>query len=243
MKIFQVVFVLLFLASCSKDTTRDIRNYYFPLKLLQDGLVYEYQAIQPDSLSPQYWYYRSLKQEDQILLTGTMYEADFIPRQLVKEELVNNGMLLNDIYVYYTDSMGLQSSYDINIEAGNVFPFRVSLPSGVFLYHINWEDNKRGQTTTLIKNRRYLGDTTFTYADQQFKDCIAFSVKELVEVESEGVLAQEFDGVEFYAKGIGLVYYKKVISPELTIEFGLADRYPMDTLEVIEQSYRATSQN
>ena len=163
-----------------------------------------------------------------------MYEADFIPRQLVKEELVDNGMLLNDLYIYRTDSTGKQESYDINIIAGNSFPFKVSKPSGVFLYNINWEDPQKGTTTTLIKNRRYLGDTTFIFAGQEYKDCIAFSQKELVEVESEGVLSQEFEGVEFYAKGVGLVYFKKVITPTLTLEYALADRYPMDTLTAID---------
>ncbi len=200
-------------------------------------MVYEYQAIQPDSLTPQYWYYRSLIQDDQVLLTATLYEADFIPRQLVKEELVSNGMLLNDLYLYYTDSLDRQESYDINIVAGNTFPFKVSQPSGIFLYNINWTDPNDGSTTTLIKNRRYLGDTTFNYAGVNYNDCVAFEVRELVEVDSEGVLSQEFSGVEFYAKNVGLIYYKKEIPNLFTLEYALADRYPMDSLEVMFGEY------
>ena len=239
---FILLFLILLIYSCSEDNSKDIRDYYFPLKQLKEGMVYEYEAIQPDSLSPQYWYYRTIMQDGQVFLTGTMYEADFVPRQLVKEELVENGMLLDDLFIYYSDSTNKQQSYDIQIVAGNAFPFQVSLPSGIFLYNIHWEDPIRQTTTTLIKNRRYLGDTTLTMAGRQFDDCIAFGVKELVEVESEGVLAQEFEGVEIYAKGTGLVYFKKIISSQLTLEYLLADRYPMDTLLQYEQHYRESLQ-
>lgn len=230
-----MLLLILTFVGCSLDGTRDIRDYYFPLKKLKDGQVYEYRAIQPDSLTPQYWYYRSLQQDGRVLLTATMYEADFIPRQLVTEELVNNGMLLDDLYIYYTDSMGLQQPYDVHITAGNVFPFQVSLPSGVFLYNIHWDDPFKGTSTTLIKNRRYLGDTTLVHGAINYSNCIAFGVKELVEVESEGVLAKEFEGVEIYAKGVGLVYFKKIINAQLTLEYILADRYPMSQLEEMER--------
>ncbi len=146
-------------------------------------------------------------------------------------------MLLDDIYLYYTDSTGRQKSYDVTIEAANSFPFKVSLPSGIFLYKISWpEPNDTTTTTTLIKNRRYLGDTLFNYRGQTY-DCVAFEVRELVEVEQEGVLEQEFSGLEFYAKGIGLVYQKKQVTSELGFEYALARTYPMDTLETIFEEY------
>ncbi len=216
---------------CSEHPKRDIRDYYFPLKSLMDGLVYEYQAIYPDSLAPYYWFYRAVKNDQQVFLTGTNYEVDLIPKQFIQEELVDNGMLINELTLYHTDSTNKQVPYEVNIEAPSTFPFYVSIPGGIFLYRVNWQEPTDSMTTTtLIKNRRYLGDTTFLYKDKSY-DCIAFEVKELVAVENEGVLEQEFEGVEFYAKGIGLVYVKKQIAPELSFEYALADRYPMDTLE------------
>ena len=220
-----------FFAGCQQDRQRDIRDYYFPLKSLSEGMVYEYEAVYPDSLAPYYWYYRSVPTDQQIFLTGTYYEVDLIPRQLTREEMVNNGMLLEDLSLYHTDSLGKQQPYPVKIVAGNTFPFYVSLTGGIFLYRVEWQEpSDPSTTTTLIKNRRYLGDTTFVYKNQHY-DCVAFEVRELVEVENEGVLEQQFDGVEFYAKGIGLVYVKKQVTEELSFAYALADRYPMDTLE------------
>ena len=228
--VFWLMASLLF-AGCQQDGKRDIRDYYFPLNSLTEGLVYEYEAIRPDSLAPYYWYYRSAATEQQLFLTGTYYEVDLIPRQFTREEMVSNGMLLEELSLHQTDSLGKQHPYPVNVVAGNTFPFYVSLPGGVFLYRIEWQEpSDPSTTTTLIKNRRYLGDTTFVHRNQAY-ECVAFEVRELVEVESEGVLEQEFDGVEFYAKGIGLVYVKKQVTDELSFEYALADRYPMDTLE------------
>ena len=219
------------LTGCRQDRKRDIRDYYFPLNSLSEGMVYEYEAVYPDSLAPYYWYYRSVPADQQMFLTGTYYEVDLIPRQLIREEMVGNGMLLEELSLFHTDSLGKQQPNPVKILAGNTFPFYVSLPGGVFLYRIEWQDpSDSSTTTTLIKNRRYLGDTTFLYKNKEY-DCVAFEVKELVEVENEGVLEQQFAGVEFYAKGVGLVYVRKQVSEQLSFAYALTDRYPMDTLE------------
>ncbi len=46
---FAVVCGCLLIFSCNRNDKIDIRNYYFPLKSLQEGVVYEYRAIDPDS--------------------------------------------------------------------------------------------------------------------------------------------------------------------------------------------------
>ena len=231
-KILGLLLIIILSCGCNQSGKRDIRDFYYPLKSLKDGMVYEYRAVQPDSLAPYYWYYRTHQQDEQVFLTGTYYEVDLIPKQFTREELVNNGMLLNELNLYRTDTLtGKQTPYAANIVAPNTFPFYVSNPGGIFLYHISWQEpTDSATTTTLIKNRRYLGDTTFVFGSNHY-DCIAFEVRELVEVANEGVLEQEFSGVEFYAKGIGLVYVRKQVTEALSFEYALASRFPMDTLE------------
>ena len=102
MKFFQLVWIVFLgalMLDCSDDQ-KNIRDYYFPLKQLKEGLVYEYQAIAPDSLAPYYWFYRSIIEEDRVFLTGTYYEVDLIPKQFTQEELVENGMLLDKTTTY-----------------------------------------------------------------------------------------------------------------------------------------------
>jgi hypothetical protein len=220
------------LVSCKSDgDRRDIRDYYFPVKELTDGLVYEYRPVGNDAMAPAYWYYRSLIFEDSVFLTGTYYEYNLLPLQFTREEMVSNGMLLEEMYLYEQDSTGKQVRTEVDIVAGNVFPFEVRDPGGIFLYRVEWESPlDPGARTTLIKNRRYLGDTTFIYKEKTY-DAVRFEVRELLEYDKEGVFEKEYAGTEIYAEGLGLVYYRKEISPDLTLEYALADRYPMERLE------------
>lgn len=223
---------MLVLAACNPNGKKDIRDFYFPLKKLTEGQVYEYQAIGQDSLSPAYWYYRSFLQDEGLYLTGTYYEYDLNPLQLVREELVSNGMILQDLFVYVPDSTGRQRRIAAEVLVGNVFPFSVSDSSGIFLYKVRFDfPNETGSTTTLIKNRRYLGDTTYTVQGKTY-EAVRFEVRELVEDNSvtEGSIEPRFDGEEIYAKGIGLIYYRKNLGAQ-SIAYELTDRYSMEKLE------------
>lgn len=225
------VFTFLSLTSCREGGPKDIRDYYFPLKQLEEGLVYEYQPVFQDSLTPVYWYYRSFLRDDGVFLTGTYYEYNLIPLQLVREELVKNGMLLQDLFLYEADSTGRQLRTTAEVLAGNAFPFQVSDSSGVFLYKIRWNPpSDTAAVITLIKNRRYLRDTVIAYEEKKY-DALVFGVRELLEYDKDGVFEQEYGGREVYAKGLGLVYYEKEISKDLRLGYRLIARYPMSQLE------------
>ncbi|MEN0003935.1 MAG: hypothetical protein AAF798_07315 [Bacteroidota bacterium] len=211
----------------------DIRDYYFPLKVLTEGEVYEYRAVDNSQLAPAYWYYRSFIMPEKIILTGTYYEYNFEPLQFVQEELVRNGMLLDTIFLYETDSAGLQQQVPGEILSGSVFPFEVKDTTTVFLYKVRFQfPSTPNQQITLIKNRRFAGRTTYTYKDKTY-DCVKFDVKELVEVTDtvQGGMEPELAGYELYAEGVGLVYYEKEISPGQTLAYELYDQYPMTVLE------------
>ena len=79
--------LIMSLQACqSENKAKDIRNYYFPLKALKDGLVYEYIPQGNTPSGPAYWYYRSILQDGNVNLTGTYYENDLIPQQLSNEK-------------------------------------------------------------------------------------------------------------------------------------------------------------
>lgn len=223
---------ILVFGSCSEspEDIRNIRSYFYPLQELEAGLAYEYRPVKNDSLASEYWYYRTFDRDSGYFFTGQFYDYDFTVRQLVNEEVVSNGTLVSDYYLYYYDTLEKLISVPVDIEVANSFPFEVKDSSALFLTKMKWKDPVQEDfTTTLIRNKRYRGDTTYVI-DDIVHDCIWFSVKELVETEQEGFQEFQYNGVEFYAKDIGLVYYKKQVTPELILEYELAGRYSMDQL-------------
>lgn len=217
---------------CQNDGYRDIRNYYFPLKKITEGLVYEFRPATADSLGPVYWYFRSFIEPDgDVYMTTVYYEDQLLPLQFTRETMVDNGMLLEEMYQYELDSLGDQEKATVEIEAGATFPFQVRDSGGIFLYNIRWASKvDSGATYQVVKNRYYAGDTTYVYQDKKYK-AVKFRVKELIAYDKDGVFEQEYMGSEIYANGIGLVAYRKKISEQFVLDYQLYDRYPMEQLE------------
>ena len=228
------------LSSCVSNDQIDIREYYFPVEQMEEGLVYEYRSLGNDSLGPSYWFYKSIETDSALYFTGTYYEADFTPRQFFRSEIVSNGCLMEDYYLYAVDSLGKTQRLAAEVQAPNAFPFIVRDSGGIFLFKLHWVFNESPlQTTTLIRNRRYIGKEQITWQGKPL-DCAIFEVKELVDDFKEGHLEKQYPGLEYYAKGIGLIYYKKEISDNFVLEYELADRYPMQQLE---QKFRQQMEN
>ncbi len=226
---FWSVFILLLFSQCSKSG--DIRAYYFPLKDLKEGLVYEYRPVNDDSLPPIYWYYRSFILQDSIYLTGTKYGETLLPEQFVREEMVSNGMLTLESFIYEQDSIGNQHQVPIDIVAGSSFPFEFKEDRGVFLHHLKWSSKvESGVSFEIVKNRSFGGDTTYLWKGQN-EPAISFMVKEAIDQIAEGTLSLESEGLEIYQKNLGLVYFNKQFENGFSVEYQLADRYTMEDLE------------
>ncbi|MEL6863953.1 MAG: hypothetical protein AAFP19_06025 [Bacteroidota bacterium] len=219
--------------SCQLNSNgqRNIQSYYYPMKVLEKGLVYEYTPVGNDSLTTEYWYYRTFEEDSAYYFTGQYYDYRFNVQQFFTEEVVDNGTLMRNYFFYPTDSTGKQVRYPANIEVPNVFPFYITDTLGVFLYRISWRDyDNPAMTTTLVRNRRYKGDSEHHFNGKTY-DCIDFAVKELVETELEGYQEIQYDGLERYAEGVGLVYYRKALSRDFVLEYELTGVYPMEDLE------------
>lgn len=227
--VFLLFTFLMAASSCRNDGIRDIRTYYFPLKKLAEGIVYEYRA--GDTLTPAYWYYRSFLDQQDKYLTATYYEQALEPLQMARELLVSNGMLLDELRLYQPDTVGPSRQTSVGIDYPNVFPFEVRDSMGVFLYRISWKDEE-GQQITLTRNRRYRGDTTFVFQGKSYP-CVRFSLLESIELDhpTQGYFEQLLEGHETYAQGLGLVSYGKSPRGIPPVTYRLVDRYPMEVLE------------
>ncbi len=241
---FRIVLALLYLFvilfGCKPDISfKNTKAFYFPLESLKAGRVYEYQPAGKDSLAPEYWLYKSLETDSGLYFTGQYYDYTFVPRQFFKEEVVSNGTLMLDYQFLLADTAGHSTPLKADIIYPNVFPFQVKDTAGVFLFKIQWLGTEQPlTTTTLTRNRRYVGDRQHSFQGRQY-DCVEFEVKELIEVEQEGVQEITYRGVERYAKGLGLVYYRKAISADFVLEYKLKDIY---TVESLEQKYQLSLQ-
>jgi len=230
-------FLLFFLFACGKGGKRDISQYYFPVKELRGGKVYEYVVSQNDSVMPEYWYYRTFVRDSGLFLVGTYYDHRFQIGQIVREKITKSGALAKECHLYEADpnpeTEGGQIHTTTIIDAPNKFPFGVSDSSGVFLFKLQFHPPDDPKATIyVVRNRRYLGDAPDFEFDGKKYPCIKFGLREAIGNEKEGAAEVEGRGEEWYAKGLGLVYYRKTYgSGAFKMEARLTDIFPMSELE------------
>ncbi|MBK8192461.1 MAG: hypothetical protein IPK76_04420 [Lewinellaceae bacterium] len=235
------VFCLFLLYACAGDGKRDIRDYYFPVEEFRSGKVYEYDLAKGDSSSPEFWYYRSFLRDSGLFLSGTYYDSRFQIGQIVREKIVESGAQVRDYFLYETDwETGKQVQTTAILESPDIFPFRVRDSSGVFLFSLKYHPAADSSTTIyIIRNRIYLGEgPAFEFQGETYP-CIRFGLREVIGNEKEGVAEIEGTGEEWYAKGLGLVYYRKRfgLKGQVQFEYQLRDIFPMSELEKRAAAY------
>lgn len=233
--IFQVllVFAILFSIACQpKKKKENIKAYYFPIEQLKEVSVYEYHSVNKDSLQIEYWIYKTEENDTATYLTGKFYDDQFYLLQSFTEEIVGNGSLMQDYFLYAFDTTGNPIRIPTEILVPNVYPFEVQEAGGIFLFKLKWNAESENATTTLIRNRRYIGKTNYLYKGKS-QNCIEFELREIIDlhIEGDGHTEPELTGEELYAKDIGLIYYKKQISESQVLEFELVDIYDLEKFE------------
>ncbi|MCB9314687.1 MAG: hypothetical protein H6569_00975 [Lewinellaceae bacterium] len=226
-------FFAVILFSCDSGK-RDIRAYYFPVDSLTTGQVYAYVSEDGTTGDQSYWYYQTIKSDSGTFLVGTQYDRFFEVNQIVREKIVENGSLARECFLYEPDtSTGKSIAIHTAIESANLFPFQVTDSLGVFLYRIKYAPPAEPEATIyLIRNRRYLGDGPDFAFEGKAYPTIRFGIREAIGHSAEGTAEIEGEGEEWYAKGLGLVYYRKSYGTEHNIEYAfmLRERFPMEEL-------------
>jgi len=233
-----IALCILFIFSCGKDDgKRNIKDYYYPVDKMDQGIIYEYHPVGNDSLPVEYWFLRNLKTDTATYIAGQYYDHNFTIRQFFSAEIVSNGVLMNDYSIYDFDSLGYQTKRPAEILNGNSFPFEVKDSTGVFLFKLHWDDvHLDNAYVELTRNRRFRGDAEYFFKKKK-KDCVEFIVKELVDDYNNGHLEQQYDGKELYAKDLGLIYYRKEIDENFVLEYELKDTFSMKKLEEKFKTY------
>jgi hypothetical protein len=228
---------LLFLLGCG-DMRRNIRDFYYPVKQLQEGLVYHYEITSNDSTRNDYWYFRTFVRDTGIFLSSTNYNHLFQIDQMVTERITNSGALATQYTLYETDSTGKSIPTTASLLAQNVFPFRVTDSLGVFLFHLEYPAPRDTSARIyLIRNRRYLGDGPDFNFEGKIYPTLRFRVTEAIGNQREGSAEVEGQGEEWYAKDLGLVAFDKYygVKKEIHRSYILKERFPMDSFLLLQQ--------
>ncbi|MCS6927883.1 MAG: hypothetical protein NZM43_00140 [Saprospiraceae bacterium] len=232
---FLIVSSFVLVVSCSSDEYTEVRAYYFPVEALEEGLVYAYAAELGDTTERRYWYYRAFPRDSGLFLVGTQYDRFFQINQIVREKIDASGAIARQVWLYELDSTRQKViPVEAVIEADDLFPFWVRDSTGVFLYRLKYRPPfDTSAEIYLIRNRRYLGaGPDFNFEGKKYP-VIRFSVREAVGHQAEGAAEIEGTGEEWYAKGLGLVYFCKTFGDKSQIQFAfrLRERFPMRELE------------
>lgn len=224
-------FPFLFAIYSCNNSPRNIESYYFPIESLKAGKIYEYQSVGNEHDPPFYWHYQSVEENGITYLKGTYFDHDFNPFQMITEEQVSNGMLLQEFSWFEPDTTGNQAKVAVNIESGNVFSFEIKEPANVLLSSFSWQPLlDSSMIITFIRNRQYESDTVFSFQNKQYKS-LKFYVRELIDQDQEGHLEQEYEASEIYAEGIGLVYFQKDIAADWKMAYKLTNIYDPSAFE------------
>lgn len=190
------------------EQPRDIRDYYFPVRALTQGLVYEYEVLAGVDSLPIYWYALGMDKDTALHLAITTYGSDFTPSSLVREQIFKEGVVTQDVRIYATGPTGHSQESRAEIMAGNAFPFY--LPKAAppaYVYRIRYASPAADSVIyTLTYNRQYEKDTTLDVLGQK-RPAIWLRITGETDIYDpvNGSLSPRFEGYEIYAKGIGLV--------------------------------------
>lgn len=229
------LFVCAFLFACNNGGKRDIEAYYFPVKELRKGQVYEYAVSNQDSIALEYWYYRGFVRDSGLFLAGTFYDQNFQIGQIIREKITKTGAIAKECNLYEPNPEGEEAQTHIQtiIESPNLFPFSVRDSSGTFEFKLHFTPPDDPESSIFLnRKRRFVGDAPDFEFNGENYPCIRFAVYESISSQKTGRPDLESFGEERYAKGLGLVYYSKTYGKNtFKVEARLTDIFTMQELE------------
>ena len=213
----------------SKNNQIPIKSYYYPIHKLDDGMMFVYKY--KNNRMPEFYYHlKTQKLQDSLYLKVTELREDFSVQQKITEQIYPSGSKLIDYQIMDIDSNGQEKGVNLDILSGDSYPFYVENDGGVYIFQAKWIfPSNPALKYTLIRNRRYAGDTTYVFKGQSIPS-IVMNVKELVVTELDGHQELEFNKTEIYAKELGLVSSRTILSDSLSLEYQLVDTFAGDLL-------------
>ena len=220
-------FLLPLLAACAGK--EDVREYYFPVRELTDGLVYEYANKGTLSDEPaDYWYFLGIDRDTALYLSSTHYADGMTPDQVARERITNDGAHMEQLFLYTPPVGGQPRRIAADVLYGRTFPFLLNdgKATGLRVSFVPAENEDAINYVSL--DRRFRSDTTLTVMGEEV-DAIVFTLEgEVSQRDPElGDISPTFTGYEIYAEGLGLVEYQRDLGAGGLIAGKLVRRVPM----------------
>jgi hypothetical protein len=214
------------LISCERPDA--MSDYYFPISELEDGLVYQYESVNQPDLPKENWFYKTLVSDRDTFLAGQFYSPSGRVQQLIVERQTDLGIVQDSLILFQEGPDSTDIPVPATVAPSAVFPYYKNTDEDL-IYKIVWTDPADSLQYTLKRKKRYIRDTVWVM-DAEELPAVVFSLQEELETfrADMGATESTWSGMEIYARGIGLVYYTKEISPEYTKAYRLKNRYAMD---------------
>ena len=210
--------------SCATDQTvsHSTEDYYLNhLTFAGTGVVYQYASVNDPSLPDEFWHYRFSGGRGRNFLRATMYttSGDVVQRSI--ERLSRDQAELLSLDLVYRDEDG-PKEIATTISENRTFVFGPVDSVTQSVYHIEyWDTSEDSVRVMLTKHRLMEGPVNFVFEGKSIP-AISVRTTEKLETETEGFTETEWSGMEIYAQGYGLVYYKKTISEQFVLEYSLS---------------------
>lgn len=192
--------------------------YYYPVESFPpEGMTYTYRNKVDSSAYPEVWRY-------QWLSPGRMLSTNYdgAGREVLQQydRIVDNGVLTDSFHFVLFDSTQQKHLIRAKVIKPNRFPFHAKDSSMTWATRLDWHQPVDSLRIVLERRRKYAGPAEWQFNGEKIP-AVRFVTEDLLETERDGWTTSVWPGEELYAKGYGLVYYKRAINEGMTIEFEL----------------------
>jgi hypothetical protein len=202
------------------EPINDYTDYYIPVSTLPgEGAVYNYRSVNDSLAPPEIWKHTRLGPDR---LESINYTPDGFPILRQYDRIVPTGVLTDSLILLLADGTGSRVPVHAKILSPYRFPFQPGDTSKVWLTKMDWFQSADSLHYVLQRRRQFEADTIWNHKGKTIP-AVRFKVEDTLETEAVGWTTSSWTGIEIYAKGIGLVYYKRRITDGMVLEFALEE--------------------
>jgi hypothetical protein len=219
------------------DPGESARLYYFDALLLGGaGTVYVYEPVENPLHPVEIWHKRFSGDYRNSHIYSRLLSQDLTILQATTESISKQGSALIRLELYppapdsiitvdNVDGLASDSSHSFRAQINEPTTFLFGSPqdNGVAKYQIEYlEPGPDSVRVILTRFRKYVGNETYHLNGKDYP-AMRYTVDETLETETEGFTTTTWTTTEIYAKGLGLVYYKKAIEEGFVLEYRLKE--------------------